>query len=177
MSRPRPSTRTSRRAALGLGLVALAGAGCSPEASTSEPPSGTPSGRRTPGPRAGQDEPDASPTADPDTELVALVLTEISRAHAQVRADRRAHRPLAGQLRGLERLHARHAAELGGLVEVPALTIRAEPRRDRVLPRLRRLENRLQQQLVRDCVDADSGALALLLASMAAGIAQERVLL
>ena len=134
-------------------------------------------GRRSQAPRAGQGGPGPSPTADPDTELVALVLTEISRAHAQVKANRRAHRPLAGQLRSLERLHARHADELGGLVEVPALTIAAEPKQERVLARLGRLENRLQQQLVRYSVEADSGALALLLASMAAGVAQERAFL
>lgn len=101
-------------------------------------------------------------------------MRDLSRAHARVRANRRAHPSLARGLRGLERLHARHAAELGGLVAVRPGSVTAERRPGQVIPRLARDEGALERRLVDDSVDADSGALALLLASMAAGLAQER---
>ncbi len=110
---------------------------------------------------------------DADTARVTRVLEEISRAHAQVRAERRAHRPLAARLRRLERLHAEHAAELGGLVSIDAATVRPQAQQDRVVAALSSAEAELGRRLVRESVAADSGALALLLAAMAAGIAQE----
>ena len=149
------------------GLTVLGVGGCT---SPPEPSPGRPAGR------AGVP-PDARSTAseDPDTALVALLAAEISRAHARVRANRLAHPELAPVLRRLERLHARHAAELGGLTEVNPLA--AEPRRGRVVPRIAAAETRLQRRLVADAVAAESGALALLVATMAAGLAQEQVLL
>lgn len=173
MSRTLP--RSSRRSALGLGLaVAFAGSGCSP--------SSAPTQSRSPKGRAGTTDQSvdagsttaAVPDADPDTALVAQVLDEVSQIHARVRANRRAHRPLTQRLSGLERLHARHAAELGGLVSVSATSAPAEKREARVLARLDAAEVRLQRRLVRASIAAESGALALLLAAMAAGIAQER---
>ncbi|CAN5343462.1 hypothetical protein BH09ACT12_BH09ACT12_09750 [soil metagenome] len=105
---------------------------------------------------------------------MAQLAAELSRAHARVHANRRAHAPLRGSLRGLERLHARHAEELGGLITVAGAPVTAEKAQEQVLPRIERAEARLQRRLVRDSVAAQSGALALLLAAMAAGLAQER---
>ena len=69
---------------------------------------------------------------------------------------------------------ARHAAELGGLLTAAAVARRAERRRARVLPRITTVEDVLQQRVVDHAVAAESGALALLLAAMAAGLAQAR---
>jgi hypothetical protein len=178
---PRPLPRSSRRSLL-HGVVATAGlgglattsalglSGCS--ADDPAPAPGTPVTSSTAGTN-GPDGPDeAADAGDADTALVAQVVEELSQARARVLAQRRAHPPLADRLRPLERLHARHAAELGGLVDVPA--VRAERRRGRVLARVADTEARLQERLVAHAVAADSGALALLVASMAAGVAQER---
>ncbi len=110
---------------------------------------------------------------DPDTELVAQLLSELSVVHERVRVNRLRHRSLAAPLRRLERLHAQHAVELGGLLPVSAGTVAAEKRKNRVLERLAKAEEKLQGTLVRGAIVADSGALALLLAAMAAGVAQE----
>ncbi|WP_323792148.1 hypothetical protein, partial [Nocardioides sp.] len=67
-----------------------------------------------------------------------------------------------------------HASELGGLVTAATAAQQAERRRARVLPRITAVEAVLQQRLVDYAVAAESGALALLLASMAAGLAQAR---
>ncbi len=168
----RPLRRTSRRAALGAGLTAGLGlTGTLGACSTSSTPA-TP----RPAPRATASGSGAAATdrgnAEPDTALVASVLDAVSLVHAQVRANRRAHASLSVRLRGLERLHARHAAELGGLAVVTAPA--AELRTSQVVAALASVEDRLQRRLVGACVDAESGALALLLASMAAGVAQER---
>lgn len=179
MSRPRP--RTSRRAALGA-LLGVTATGCA-LTSTSEPTSTSPGTTADgAGSTAGEEtkrtpvgtESIAPGSADPDSDLVALVVADLSDAHARVRANRRAHPALADRLRGLERLHARHARELGGLVTAPAPARQAERRRGRVLPRITAVEDVLQQRLVDHAVAAESGALALLLAAMAAGLAQAR---
>lgn len=173
MSRKLP--RSSRRSALGLGLaVVVAGSGCSPSGAPTEPLPPKGRARTTDRSADGGTAAPAPGDSDPDTALVAQVLDEISQLHARVRANRGAHRPLAGRLRNIERLHARHAAELGGLVPVSATQMPAEKREKSVLPRLGAAEVRLQRRLVRDSIAAESGALALLLAAMAAGIAQER---
>lgn len=177
----RPLLRTSRRAALAalLGVTATGCALTSTSESTPTSPSttagsaGSTSGEETKRTSAGTPSVDAG-SADPDSELVALVVADLSDAHARVRANRRAHPALADRLRGLERLHARHARELGGLVSAPAPALRAERRRARVLPRIAAVEDVLQQRLVDHAVAAESGALALLLAAMAAGLAQAR---
>ena len=168
MSKPLP--RTSRRAALGWGLaVALVGSGCSPATSPedSDYPSPAPAGASG----AGGAVPPA--VVDPDATLVTQMLQDLSLAHERVRVNRRAHRPLAGRLRRLERLHAQHAAELGGLVTVLTSSVTAEKRESKVLQRIATAEQGLQQRLMRASIVADSGALALLLAAMAAGVAQE----
>lgn len=179
MSRPLP--RTSRRAALAALLGATA-TGCaltttsestSPSSSSTAGRSGSTSGEETKRTSAGNPSVDPG-SADPDSDLVALVVADLSDAHARVRANRRAHPALADRLRGLERLHARHARELGGLVSAPAPAQQAERRRARVLPRITAVEDVLQQRLVDHAVAAESGALALLLAAMAAGLAQAR---
>lgn len=166
MSRTLP--RSSRRSALGLGLaVVVAGSGCTP--------SNAPTGSLPPtaGTGATGRGADAVADADPDTALVAQVLDEVSQIHARVQANRRAHRRLTQKLRRLERMHARHARELGGLIPVSAAAP-AEKRAGKVVARLGAAEVQLQRRLARASISAESGALALLLAAMAAAIAQER---
>lgn len=167
----RPLPRSSRRAALGWGLaVAMTGSACS--AGTAPVALGTPSPR--PNRATRRSDPEQSGDVDPDTLLVTQLLEDLSVAHERVRTNRRAHRPLAGRLRRLERLHAQHAIELGGLVTVAPGSVAAEKREGRVLARVSASEESLQRRLVRGSIVADSGALALLLAAMAAGVAQER---
>lgn len=161
---------------MGLG-VAVVTAGCSVsthQGTSDSSTAPTPRGGSTGGSPAGSAPDTTAPAAAPDADsaLVAAVLDEVSAAHALVKADRRAHPSLARRLRGLERLHASHAAELGGLVAVSGAA--AEKRRARVLGRLADAEADLQRRLVDHSVAAESGALALLLAAMAAGVAQER---
>lgn len=183
MSRPTP--RSSRRVvlglALGVGAAVLGAAGCSSERSDGpegSAGSGDPSARgKGASTREGAASAASTGGEDPDSALVALVVGDLSLAHARVRADRRAHPPLAEALRRFERLHARHAAELGGLVAVPAEAVAAEPRRRRVVADLTIAETRLQQRLADHAVAAGSGALALLLAQMAAAVSQELALL
>lgn len=175
-----PPRRASRRAVLGLGLAAAtAVSGCSSTGTESAPPlDASPSNPSNPTTSpAGSAGAGATDAAAADTALVTLLVEEISRAHALVRANRRAHPLLATDLLALEHLHARHAAELGGLVPVAASTVRTERRQDRVRPRLVSVEERLQRRLVDDSVAAGSGALALLVAAMAAGVAQQASLL
>jgi hypothetical protein len=151
-------------------MAALGAAGCSTDGSDgprSTGDAGGPASASSPG-TAGE---------DPDSALVALVVRDLSLAHARVRADRRAHPPLADRLRRFERLHARHAAELGGLAPVRSSEVDAEPRRGRVVAGLAIAETRLQQRLADHAVAAGSGALALLVAQMAAAVSQELSLL
>lgn len=153
--------------------MALTGSGCSLVSTpdTPETPGGPDRPERDQATRTNGTE--QTTDADPDTELVASLLQDLSLAHERVRVNRRAHRALAGPLRRLERLHAAHAAELGGLVAVAPGAVGAEKREKQVLGRIAAAEQALQRRLVRGSVNADSGALALLLAAMAAGLAQE----
>lgn len=146
--------------------------GCSSDSSPAEP---TPSsGGPTPPPESDADGGEPTLPTTPDSELVAQVRDELSRARARVQANRRVHPSLAARLRTTERLHARHASKLGGLVPVEGTSATAEKRLATVLPRLGAAESGLERRLVRASVAAESGALALLLAAMAAGVAQER---
>ena len=98
-----------------------------------------------------------SPTVDPDTALVDEVVTEL------IRAERVA---TAGGRLELASLHRAHLEALDG--RVPA----GSPARPVSAAVVRRREQHLQAHLVDAAMAAESGALARLLASMSAAVAQ-----
>jgi len=139
--------------ALGVGLVGLTAAGCDDADST---------GRGGP----------TQPPADADSALVTRVAGSLLETAATARAIGAAVPALADVGDRLARLHERHARELGDTDDPPQRSVkggRAVLRR-----RLGRAEQRLQERLVQAALDAESGALAQLLASMAAAVAQHR---
>ena len=95
-------------------------------------------------------------TPDPDVALVDRVLREL------VNAERLA---VAAGLHDLGRLHRAHIAALGGDEPTPSAA-RASA------AAVRRKEQRLQHHLAGAAAKAQSGALARLLASMSAAVAQ-----
>jgi hypothetical protein len=158
---PSPAPRASRRALLAGGTVAgaalLAVAGCGDT--------------RADGDGAGADDPSA-PSVDADSRLVETVGGQLTRALGLAAATA-ASVPQVRQLaRGLAALHRTHLSELGqpDSVEESRVTGTAEAARARLL----RSEEKLQRQLVQAALDAESGALAQVFASMAAAVAQER---
>lgn len=109
---------------------------------------------------------------DADSDVVEEVGRRIAEAGALADRVARDHRPLRATARPFADLHDGHLAELDweGDVEGPAATDDREQARARLLES----EERLQAKLVRASVDAESGALAQVLASMAAAVAQQR---
>ncbi|MCW2772777.1 MAG: hypothetical protein JWN91_1103 [Nocardioides sp.] len=105
------------------------------------------------------DAPASTPTRaeDPDGDLVDSVLEELSGAYRMT---------VAGGFPALTAMHAAHIVALEGTPPPPApghATAAA----------VRRNEQRIQAFLVESAVGADSGALARLLASMSAAVAQQ----
>lgn len=165
------STPATRRTALGLGVAGITAATAS--ACTSDGPSGGPSGgSRSTGP--------GTPTAPPaagDELLVEEVVARIGATAALVGGALDGFPGLVPQRRALARLHAAHLAALDaspteGGAPAPAPRTRAE-----ALRLVRRRESALQRFLVGASVAAESGALARLLASMSAAVAQRLAVL
>lgn len=164
-----PPVRTTRRRVLAVGAatgtVVLAGAGCDAVAPAPDPAeSGS-------GARSEAASPTSDPTEDADEDLVAEAAAAIAETLAVVTAAGRGRRDLERGLREVARTHRAHLAEL------PAGA--GSPRRVRVtgddraaLARVRRAEQSLQRRLADAAVEADSGGLAALLASMSAAVAQ-----
>ena len=154
------AARASRRGILGGVLVGLTATGCE-----LDPPRDEPAGSgATPG--SEDDAPD-----DPDSQLVRRVVDDLTSALALAGGIARAHRPLAAAVAPWRELHAAHleALEEDG---------RARPQRVAGPPpalrdRLRREETALQRRLAEAAVSARSGALASLLATMSAAVAQQ----
>jgi hypothetical protein len=145
---------TTRRTALG---AALAGAwlltGC--DALQDEP---------APSPGAGPQD------ADPDQALLDLVTVEVGEMLGLVTAARR-RRSLAAPLADFATMHAAHLEVLGppgGQTD----RVRLAGSSGEVLARVLRRERESQRKLAGWSVDADSGQLARLLASMSAATAQ-----
>lgn len=116
-----------------------------------------------------------APAVDADSDLVATVLDEVTATGALATAVGTTVPALAGAATRLARLHEAHATELGGAdpADVPVVpTARAA-----ALQSLARAEARLQDRLVEAAGRAESGALAQVLASMAAAVAQQRAVL
>lgn len=112
------------------------------------------------------------PAVAADSDLVETIAEQIATTLALAAATGAAARSLRPLTRRLVALHRSHLGELGrsddgrsGSVHGSAATARA---------RLLRAEERLQERLVRAALQAESGALAQVFASMAAGVAQVR---
>ena len=150
-----PIAVTSRRTALGgalAGLVAVTGCDDDPRWGTA--PRGEPS----------------APPADADAELVDRVGAHIATAWAAVSSARRQSPELRRSLRPLQRLHEAHLAVLDAGKDL-------ESRSQQVVREVRAAETTLQRQLTDAAVRAESGALAKVLASMAAAVAQQLAVL
>ena len=118
-----------------------------------------------------------APAADADSALVEGVVAAISATSALATATGAAFPGLRRATATLTRMHAGHAAELGGKVDAAKPARPVTGARPAALRRLLRAEADLQDQLVGAAQQAHSGALAQILASMAAAIAQQRVVL
>jgi len=162
--------RATRRRLLGTpaAVVAagLAVAGCdlaeSEEPGTSTSPSGPTSPSAT----------TPSPAADPDEALVARVRGDLAEAAALVAAAGSGRRELRRELAPFGRLHVRHLAALPGEdPQVVPVQVRGSTAAARRRVRLR--EENLQVALADEAVEASSGPLAALLASMSAAVAQQ----
>jgi len=156
------SARASRRAVLTGGAVAgvalLAATGCGTTGAD---------GTAT----AAADDPTA-PAVDADSDLVETVGGQITSVLTLAAATAAAFRQARALARGLSALHRAHLVELGLPDDVAAGDVKGTPEAARA--RLLRAEEKLQQQLVRAALEAESGALAQVFASMAAAVAQER---
>ncbi len=118
----------------------------------------------------------AAPEEADDTALLASVRGELAALAATVAAARRATPALRGDLAPLLALHRAHAEALGEPLP------RGRPDRSAggagaQLTRVRDGEERWQRRLVGYSVQAQSGSLARLLASMSAGTAQRLAVL
>lgn len=115
--------------------------------------------------------PEELPEADADTALLEQVREQITAADSVVAELLQQHPGLRVRLRPLRRMHAAHADAIEGFGDRVPADLGAVPRRQGVAT-ARRTEKALQGELVRAAVRAESGALAKLLASMAASVAQ-----
>lgn len=114
------------------------------------------------------------PDTDPDTVLVNRVVTAIIGASVTIEGARRLPR-LRQVLGPLDRAHFAHLAALDGEFEGPPP--RPPASYAVALRRVRESELALQRDLAAAAVEAQSGALARLLASMSASISQHLAVL
>ena len=155
------AVRASRRGVLGGLLVGLTAAGCELERS----PDGPAGSGASPGAEV------TSPAGDPDSQLVRRVVDDLTAALALVGGVARARRPLAATVAPWRDLHAAHleALEASG----SARPVRVRGPLPALRDRLRREETSLQRSLAEAAVSARSGALAALMATMSAAVAQQ----
>ena len=154
---------TSRRTALGGLLAGLAGAAVLAACDVDE--LRPPEDEEAPAPEQTTDG-----ALDPDVALVEDVVAQVTRTWAAVVSA-----GLGARLARLQRMHEAHLEVLGATpVKQTAPPSGPEPKRyQRVLGR----EQRLQSDLATAAVEARSGALARLLASMSAAVAQHLAVL
>lgn len=150
----------SRRTTITTVLLVPAGAAACDIGSPAEEPSTAPS----------------TPPRDADSELVASVLAEVVRAESVIAAAAVAAPVLARPLELLATAHAAHRTLLAEAApdaasDSPAL---ADPPDGRAaaLRAVRRSEATLQRTAIEACVDASSGDLARVLASLSASTSQ-----
>ena len=158
--------RATRRTALLGGAVLVAGTAC--DLQVDEAPAPTPSA-------GGSGRAAADPTADPDTALVARARDDIVAALAVVDGAGRGRPGLARGLRELGRLHDRHLEALPG-DRTRSRRVRIAGDQAATTVRVRAAETQLQRRLAEAAAAAESGALASLLASMSAAVAQRLAL-
>jgi hypothetical protein len=158
---PAPVLRTSRRTTLGGALAGAAlVAGCD-LGSDDDPGSG-------PAPAADPD--------DPDTSLVAEVVDDLVATLAVVEAVRHRYGSLRRQLGELAKVHRAHLEALGSKERPDRAGLRTADA-DSALALVRRREHRHERLLTDRAVQAQSGRLARVLASMSAAVAQQLAVL
>ena len=163
---PSPAPRASRRAVLtggtvaGAALLTLSGCGAT----------------RTDDLGGAVADDTSAPAVDADSDLVEAVGGQLTSALALAAATAASIPQLRSLGRRLAALHRAHLGELSQTDDVDKGTdkgtVKGTPETARA--RLLRSEEKLQQQLVRAALAAESGALAQVFASMAAAVAQER---
>jgi hypothetical protein len=167
---PAQRVSTTRRGALGgaLGLVLVSACDVDdlrpPEDEATPVPSPTPGASGTPQP-------------DADTALAEDAAYDIAGAQVIVDGVRRSFPRLRDRLQPLARMHRAHLAVLEPRTasSVPAPDVGGTPAE--ALERVRTAEQALQRALASAAVEARSGALARLLASMSASVSQHLAVL
>lgn len=164
----RPPLAANRRTAIGVALAGLGATGCRLDRSAD--PAGPATGSTSASPGGGSPAPR---DPDPDTALVAEVLVELADLTLLTAAIARRFPALREPARELGRLHRAHREALGEEVVPDDQGVGPRPRdAAAALAVLRSRELRTQRRLADWSVAAQSGALARLLASMSAGVAQ-----
>jgi hypothetical protein len=119
---------------------------------------------------------DAAPPPPEDSELVTAVVAALVRARSVVEAATLSVPDLTPLLEPVATAHAAHLEVLEGAVADADVATPPPPRvpadRAGALTAVRRSEQRLLREVRRGCVDAASGDLARVLASVAASTAQ-----
>jgi hypothetical protein len=122
--------------------------------------------------------PSASSAPDSDAALVTSVAVAILSANDLVGVVRRRHPALEASAGSFARMHRRHLGVLQPTGDLKTRTATRVPSSAAVaLKELRGAELGLRRQLARASVQADSGALARLLASMSAAVSQHLAVL
>ncbi len=164
---PRPARLTRRTAGGGaLGATALGLSGCDvlDDVLGGDDDPGV-SGAVTP----------TAPAIDDDSRLVGDIAAALAAASALATVVGTTAPALARSASRLSRMHEAHLVDLGGADPAPAPDFSGGKARG--LRVLRASETDLQQRLVEGAERAGSGALAQVLASMAAAVAQQLVVL
>lgn len=158
----RPTATTRRTAIAGAlgGLALIAGCDLDDLDPTADP---TPSD--------GQPD-DFEPAQDADATLVDEVLNELQGLIELLSVEGSKHPRLAEPLTTLVDLHLAHREALGGDPIAAGIVAEPTPRPAEALLLIRTRELSAQRRLTDWCVRANSGALARLLASMSAAVAQ-----
>lgn len=164
-----PPPRASRRRVLAVSAavsapLVLGATGCDLAVPSRESSGNGATPSQTPSPTTAGPE-------DPDAELVARVADDVAGTLAVVTAAGRGRPTLRRSLRDVARTHRAHLEELAAS---PRSTGRVRVGGDdrAAVRRVRVAEQQLQRRLTEAAVEAQSGPLAALLASMAAAVAQ-----
>jgi hypothetical protein len=173
-----PPLRATRRRVLGApaavvvaGIAGSASVGCDVLGADERGPSDATSPTVTDGSTSEATSESAEPATDPDEALVARTREDVTEAATLVAAAGKGRAALRRELAPYRRLHAAHLAALpGDDLEVSPVRVRGDAAAAR--RRVRRGEQALQVRLADAAVEAQSGQLAALLASMSAAIAQ-----
>lgn len=160
-----PTTRRTVVRGLLAGLVVLTGCDAGGDGPRSQPSTFPPSG-------ATGDGGDDVGGDDADAVLLDRVIAEIDELDALVRAAVSRHRALAPRFAGLRATHEAHRAALAP-GEPSAARGRVRGTTRQVADQVLRREEAGRDRLAAWALDARSGALARLLASMSAGIAAQ----